>query len=45
MEEMDKIEDNYGYSEIFHEEVKHHRTKLYEFLDQNDRKKLKKNKK
>ena len=35
MEEMDDIEDNYGYSELVQEEIKHHRSKLYEFLDQN----------
>ena len=43
MEEMDNIEDNYGYSELFQEEIKHHRTKLYEFLNQNIRKKLNNN--
>ena len=33
MEDMGEIVDNYGKSEIFHEEIKHHRTKLYEFLN------------
>ena len=40
--EMGEIVDNYGISEDFHEEIKHHRSKIYDFLEKNLRKILEK---
>ena len=39
-EEIGKITDDYGYSEEFHEEIKHNRSKIYDFMDKSWRKRL-----
>ena len=41
-EDMGEIIDDYGTSEVFNEEIKHHRTNLYDFLDKYGRKELEK---
>ena len=40
VEEMDEIVDDYGTSELFNEEIKHHRTKIYDILDKYGREEL-----
>ena len=40
LENMGQITDNYGMSEVFHEEIKHNRTKIYYMLDKTWRKRL-----
>jgi len=40
LEEMGEDTDDYGTSEVFQEDIKHNRTKIYEFLDKTWRKRL-----
>ena len=40
--ETGEIVDNYGVSEEFHEEIKHHRSKIFNYMDKNGRKVLQK---
>ena len=42
IEDIGKITDNYGMSDVFQEEIYHSRSKIYEFLDKNGRKRLEK---
>ena len=39
-EDIGKITDDYGYSEEFKEDIKHNRSKIYDFLDKSWRKRL-----
>jgi len=42
LENLGEVNDDYGYSDIFEKNIKHKRTKIYDFLDKSWRKKIEK---